>query len=369
MKNDFSNIGELDINIYDDEDLSLNKIFIVLNKSVPNEKDVRCKLRIKELIKLLDNEFELSENPNQIRQFDHVSNLKKNHKVQHVVNGNIVNYGYVKYFLFPKEGLMLSLTKNQYKILYDSRITQSYLSDLETKIQLYIKPKKTKKKHFYMIVNEYNSFDLRKFKIKKYDIDINLNYNNDFSVFDKSVKQFLGASNESGMVLMHGISGSGKTSYIRHLISSLNKKFIFLPLFMAESLTNPEFLPFLMDNKNSILIIEDAEKIIKSRDTENTSNGIATLLNISDGLLGDALGLKIICTFNTGLEKIDKALMRKGRMINRYEFKELSIEKATIIAKKNNLNYKNDIPITLGNLYNIGKENVTGETEKKHIGF
>jgi len=70
-----------------------------------------------------------------------------------------------------------------------------------------------------------------------------------------------------------------------------------------------------------------------------------------------------------GLEKIDKALMRKGRMINRYEFKELSIEKATIIAKKNNLNYKSDTPITLGNLYNIGEENVTGETKKKNIGF
>jgi len=287
MKYDFSNIGELDNNIYDEDDLSFSKIFTLLNKSVPNEKNVRCKLGAKELVVIIKNEFNLLNKPNQIRQFNYISNLEKNKKTETIINGKFVQGGYFKYFLFLKEGLMLSLTDNQYEILYDSRITQDSLSDLEAKIQIFIKPKKKKKKHFYMIVNEYNSFDLRKFRIKKQNVDIKLNYNNDFSDFDKGIKEFLGSSNKTGLVLMHGITGSGKTSYIRHLISNLNEKFIFLPLFMAESLTNPEFLPFLMNNKNSILIIEDAERIIKSRDTENSGEGIATLLNISDGLLGD----------------------------------------------------------------------------------
>ena len=369
MKYDFSNIGEQDINIYEDEEFCLSRIFVVLNKSIPNEKTVNCKFRIEELITFLKNEFELSNKPNQVRQFELITNFKKKEKVENIINEHLKKGTDIRYFFILKEGLMLDLDKNKYKILYDNRISQKFLYNLEKKIQSFIKPKKTKKKHFYMIVNEYGSFSLRKFKIQKYDIDIDLNYNNDFNGFNKSVKEFLNTSGKSGMVLMHGITGSGKTSYIRHLINNLNQKFIFLPLFMTESLSSPEFLPFLLDHKNSILIIEDAEKLIKSRDTENTSNGIATLLNISDGLLSDAFGLKIICTFNTGLGKIDKALMRKGRMINRYEFKELSIEKAAAIAKINNLNYKNDKPITLGDLYNIDKENVTGESEKKHIGF
>jgi hypothetical protein len=369
MKYDFSNIGEQEINLYEDEDLSLSKVFITINKSIPNEKDVICNLNIEKIANFIETEFDLKTKPNQIRQFVNINKINKKYFDENILKRNLTQKKFIRYIFILKEGLMISLNKNKYRILYDSRISQNELFDLERKIINFIKPKKEKKKHFYMIVFEYNSLNLRKFKTKKHEIDINLNYNDDFGDFDKSVKKFLNSENKSGIILMHGISGSGKTSYIRYLINSLNYKFIFLPLFMAESLTNPEFLPFLSEHKNSILIIEDAEKLIKSRESENTANGIATLLNMSDGLLSDALGIKMICTFNTELEKIDKALLRKGRMINRYEFKELSIEKAATIAKMNNLNYNSKAPISLGDLYNIGEENTTNNPDKKQIGF
>ncbi|RLD56326.1 MAG: hypothetical protein DRJ01_15385 [Bacteroidetes bacterium] len=174
---------------------------------------------------------------------------------------------------------------------------------------------------------------------------------------------------KSGLILMHGMSGTGKTSYIRHLIREVKRKFIFLPLFMAEALSSPDLLPFLTEQKNSILIIEDSEKLIANRETGNTQSDIATLLNISDGLLSDALGIKLICTFNTGLANIDKALLRKGRMVNRYEFKELTVNKALNIAQKHNLPYDGKYPITIGDLFNIEKQNYTNEISRKGIGF
>jgi hypothetical protein len=43
------------------------------------------------------------------------------------------------------------------------------------------------------------------------------------------------------------------------------------------------------------LIIEDAEKILKSRDDlDDINNGISNLLNISDGILNDILHFQII---------------------------------------------------------------------------
>lgn len=67
------------------------------------------------------------------------------------------------------------------------------------------------------------------------------------------------------------------------------------------------------------IVIEDAEDLLVSRDT-NHNSGISMLLNLTDGLLGQSLGIQVICTFNTHVSNIDRALLRKGRLIALYEF-------------------------------------------------
>src|SRR5690606_40310427 len=86
-------------------------------------------------------------------------------------------------------------------------------------------------------------------------------------------------------------------------------------------------LELLINNPNSVFVIEDAENIVIDRNLQNGSP-VAGLLNLADGLLADCLNIQLICTFNTDLSKIDPALMRKGRLIASYEFKELKVEKA-----------------------------------------
>ena len=50
---------------------------------------------------------------------------------------------------------------------------------------------------------------------------------------------------------------------------------------MAKEISAPEFLPFLMQHPNSILIIEDAENIVKDRNESVTpSQAVANLLNL-----------------------------------------------------------------------------------------
>ncbi|MDD4149264.1 MAG: ATPase, partial [Bacteroidales bacterium] len=74
-------------------------------------------------------------------------------------------------------------------------------------------------------------------------------------------------------------------------------------------------------------------------------------------LLSDALGIKLICTFNTNISKIDKALVRKGRMLTRYEFKELTIDKASVLSEKFDLKYDGKNPISIGDLFNVEGNN------------
>ncbi|CAF1244527.1 unnamed protein product [Rotaria sordida] len=93
-------------------------------------------------------------------------------------------------------------------------------------------------------------------------------------------------------------------------------------------MTKPGFLPFLMRYPNSILIVEDAENIIRDRnqDTFVANQAVSNLLNLSDSLLGDAMHQQIICTFNCDVKSIDSALLRDGRLVVEHKFDKLSVE-------------------------------------------
>jgi SpoVK/Ycf46/Vps4 family AAA+-type ATPase len=78
------------------------------------------------------------------------------------------------------------------------------------------------------------------------------------------------------------------------------------------------------EERDCILLIEDAEPLLEIRGSaDGRSTGISNLLNMTDGLLNDILGLTVIATFNTQLSKIDPALLRPQRLIARKEFKKL----------------------------------------------
>jgi hypothetical protein len=57
----------------------------------------------------------------------------------------------------------------------------------------------------------------------------------------------------------------------RYLISTVNKKVIFLPPNMADTITNPDLISILIDNLNSIFVIEDAENIVIDREKDGHS--------------------------------------------------------------------------------------------------
>jgi hypothetical protein len=137
---------------------------------------------------------------------------------------------------------------------------------------------------------------------------------------------------------------------------------------MANSMTNPDLMALLIDHPNSIFVIEDAENIIIDRE-KNGNSPVSAILNISDGLLADCLNIQIICSFNTDLSKVDTALLRKGRLIAKYEFKELEIKKAQMLSSK--LGFASSItePMTLTAIYNQDEKNFVPQKKKNPIGF
>lgn len=271
------------------------------------------------------------------------------------------------YILSDELILAFEMKQNIVRLLFKSS-DEEKINELIAQISKFKKRKSYRNPELSLLINTNYGLDTKPLKITQPKLKIEDNYNDDFIEIHKTIHKRLSKNNDKGLVLLHGKPGTGKTSYIRYLIGLLKKKVIFLPPNLASAITNPELLSVLIDEPNSIFVIEDAENIIIDRETEGSSP-VSALLNLSDGLLSDCLNIQIICSFNTDLSKVDSALLRKGRLIAQYEFKELETEKAQHLSDK--LGFKTTIvkPMTLTDIYNQEEMNFEKNKNRIAIGF
>jgi SpoVK/Ycf46/Vps4 family AAA+-type ATPase len=241
------------------------------------------------------------------------------------------------------------------------------LKKTELLLQTLVKDKEEDYKGtFSFITTIHGHFHLKEFKHIGDKVDIEAHYNQDFYPFSERVIERLQKPKSHGLVLLHGKPGTGKTTYIRYLASQLTKRMIYFPPYMASHISSPELVNFLMDQEESILVLEDADNVI-SRRMGSENSAISNLLNLSDGLLGQCLHIPVICTFNIQQTELDSALLRKGRLLGMYEFKPLQPVVANRLAQKLHLEQDFTQPVTLAEIYNIEEE--AYQPQKNEIGF
>lgn len=251
-------------------------------------------------------------------------------------------------------------------IYYDpKKITEKFANDLCYEINQF---REVPDDHsIHLVTTHSGDLSLQKYPVKKVEIDLSNHYNDDFGVFDQTIKDNLTKNNEKGLIMMHGSPGTGKTTYIRHLISTIERRFIYLPPNLAANISHPGFIPFLSSYPDSVLIIEDAEEILANRNSSGNP-AISNLLNLGDGLLSDCLNIRVICTFNTHISRIDPALLRKGRIISKYEFKPLEIPKVKRLFEQKNIDHAVEKTMSLAEIFNLANPSFAEES-KKQLGF
>lgn len=221
-----------------------------------------------------------------------------------------------------------------------------------------------------LVKSEMGHMDTEEYDLFAPEIDLELNYGKSFLNIHDTIIKRLNTPNDKGIILLHGEPGTGKTSYLKYLAKLIeNKEILFIPPSMAEMLSEPTIIPFLLSHKNSILIIEDAERVISDRETNGSVSGVSNILNITDGILGDCLGIQIIATFNMKREKIDHALLRKGRLIAEHKFDKLNVEETNILLKHLGKDHVVNEGMTLADIYNIDVEVFKTQNKQSKIGF
>ncbi len=225
----------------------------------------------------------------------------------------------------------------------------------------------SRKPKFKVLTKSNNHFDTEDVNTEDTKLNLARNYNEDFKTVHDDITKSL-KTKKSGLVLLYGEPGTGKTTYIKSLIScNSDLNFIFIQNEFVKSLLDPDFISFLLRQRNSILIIEDAEKVITSREQLNEESVVSTILQLTDGLFSDFLNIKVISSFNTNLSKIDKALLRKGRMIAMYEFKPLTIAKTNELLAELGAEETNK-ELTVADIYNF-KQISYNNIKHKKVGF
>lgn len=206
------------------------------------------------------------------------------------------------------------------------------------------------------------NFHTTSLKVQKQDCDVKLNYNDDLP--DDKIEKWIN-SKSSGLMVLHGEPGTGKTSYIRNLIYRTSNRFLFFDKSLFQHMSDSSLIDMLLDHRNSVIVLEDCEDLL----TDRTGLGscLATILNLTDGILGDSLKFKFICTFNANVVDIDPAILRKGRMHLKYEFKKLNADKVVALGKKLGVEVPHE-DMALCEVYNYTED--TGKPEERaKVGF
>ncbi|HEX3934729.1 MAG TPA: AAA family ATPase [Puia sp.] len=226
---------------------------------------------------------------------------------------------------------LLEFNNNYCEIWHDGG-HQAFIDEVHELLRRFKRRQRRQPFEINLVVNHRNAMGLKAMELKRSKLDLDLFYEDDIKEIDELIRRRLNKKDDKGIVLLHGMPGTGKTTYLRYLIGKIKKRVLFLSPGMADNLMKPDFMELLIQNPNSVVVIEDAENVLMDRKYSSYSS-VSNLLNISDGLLSDALNVQLVCTFNSPLSFIDSAILRKGRLIARYEFGKLSVAKAQRLNK------------------------------------
>ena len=191
-------------------------------------------------------------------------------------------------------------------------------------------------------------------------------------------KRFAAGLSQNGLSILRGKPGTGKTSFLRHLIfaKAETHRFYYLPV-DSFGLLQAQMADFLGQERRRfkdatlVLVLEDAEGLLLDR--QGHRDGMASsLLNFTDGFIGDMVQAHLICTINSEMRHLDEAVLRPGRQRFFREFDLLPWEVALALGEKLGLQLAEKRDYSLAELYHfkdVQNQDRLNKQDRRTIGF
>lgn len=273
------------------------------------------------------------------------------------------------HFLFEKDDLWVSVLPMQVYFCYN-RDDKKHTKLIRQINALTERPEKEGNR-ISLIMQESGDMFLEDFDLEPQEINLD-HYNDSFKEDYEFLKDYVNSKN-AGLVLLSGKPGTGKSTLLKILSAQTKKKVVYMPPEAVSALSSPNFQAFASrELKDSILYIEDGENVLISNQDGSRSVATSVLLNLSDGLIGDILRIKICVTINLSAANeanIDPALLRVGRLKRKIDFAPLSKEKAQNLLTKLGFEAKVEKEMTLAEIFNYGVENGIKPKTERRMGF
>jgi hypothetical protein len=190
--------------------------------------------------------------------------------------------------------------------------------------------------------------------------EIQNNYPNEVQGQLSSLMAMQEPTSAGKIMLFHGLPGGGKSRSILSLMRQwsgwCNSSVVTDPdrLFGDATYLNSLLAEVAYSDKNwLLLVVEDGDEFIDKDERSSKGQGIARILNVADGILGQGLNLLTLITTNVKVESLNPAMARPGRCMANVHFSAFDAEEAAVWAAKEGFELPEGDQFTLAELYDL----------------
>lgn len=157
-------------------------------------------------------------------------------------------------------------------------------------------------------------------------------YSSLYPFLGKDVDQYIDdfVKSSASIIILLGPPGTGKTGFIRYMMSQINKR---VHLTYDHEVLSQDwcFADFIASEHAGLFVIEDADNLLKARSSGNIL--MSKFLNVGDGVIKLKNKKLVFSTNLPSTKDIDEAILRQGRCYGVVEFRPLTMKEANDVCE------------------------------------